>query len=250
MHISLTAEQIGTIFGLPITNSLVLSLLTAILLVGGGFLVARSLKIIPARVQSIVELIIDGLLDFMAQVLGDRKQALQFFPLVATIFLFILLNNWIGVLPGVGSIGFYEEDHGHEVFVPLFRAGAADLNTTFALAIIAVFAIQLYAVQKLGFFGHAGKFINVTHGPIHFFVGLLELVGEFAKVLSFSFRLFGNVFAGEVLLVVMMSLLPSLVSAAALPFFLLEYFVGFIQALVFAMLTLVFLKVATMEVEH
>jgi F-type H+-transporting ATPase subunit a len=105
-------------------------------------------------------------------------------------------------------------------------------------------------VQRLGFFGHVGKFINVTHGPIHFFVGLLELVGEFAKVLSFSFRLFGNVFAGEVLLVIMMSLLPSLVSAAALPFFLLEYFVGFIQALVFAMLTLVFLKVATAEVEH
>jgi F-type H+-transporting ATPase subunit a len=217
-------------------------------------------------------------------VLGDRKQAAKFFPFVATIFLFILFNNWIGVLPGVGSIGFYEthakeeahvedmvsealtEESAHEqepavsgesevheesrVFVPLFRAANADLNTTFALALIAVVAIQLYAVQRLGFFGHVGKFINVTHGPIHFFVGLLELVGEFAKVLSFSFRLFGNVFAGEVLLVIMMSLLPSLVSAAALPFFLLEYFVGFIQALVFAMLTLVFLKVATAEVEH
>ena len=250
MHISLQAETLGYIFGLPITNSLVLSLVTAILLVGGGFLVAKSLKMIPNKVQSTVELVIDGLLDFMTQILGDRKQTLKYFPLVATLFLFILLNNWIGVLPGIGSIGVTEIDHGQEVFVPFFRSANADLNTTFALALIAVFAIQMYGVQRLGFFGHAGKFINLKHGPIHFFVGLLELIGEFAKVLSFSFRLFGNVFAGEVLLVIMMSLLPVWVAFGALPFFLLEYFVGFIQALVFAMLTLIFLKVATAEVEH
>jgi len=250
MHISLSAETLGYFFGLPITNSLVLSLLTAVLLVGGGFLVARSLQAVPGKAQSTVELIIGGFLDFMTQVLGNRKQALTFFPLVATLFLFILLSNWIGVLPGVGSIGVTHEEHGYEVFVPLFRAANADLNTTFALALIAVIAIQIYAIGKLGFFGHAGKFINVTHGPIHFFVGILELVGEFAKVVSFSFRLFGNVFAGEVLLIIMMSLLPTVASFGALPFFLLEYFVGFIQALVFAMLALVFLKVATTEVEH
>ena len=165
-------------------------------------------------------------------------------------FLFILLNDWVGVLPGFGSIRVTEIKNGHEVFVPFFRSANSDLNTTFALALIAVFAIQMYGIQRLGFFGHAGKFINLTHGPIHFFVGLLELIGEFAKVLSFSFRLFGNVFAGEVLLVIMMSLLPVWVAFGALPFFLLEYFVGFIQALVFAMLTLIFLKVATTEVEH
>lgn len=250
MHISLTAETIGHIFGLPITNSLVLSLITALLLVGGGFLVARKLKWVPGKAQSTLELIIDSLLDFMAQVLGDRKQAAKFFPLVATIFLFILLNNWVGVLPGIGSIGVLEEDHGHEVFVPLFRAANADLNTTLALALIAVFAIQMYAIQRLGFFTQLGKYFNFTHGPIHFFVGLLELVGEFARVLSFSFRLFGNVFAGEVLLIIIMGLLPLAASFGALPFFLLEYFVGFIQALVFAMLTLVFLKVATADVEH
>src|SRR3989344_6472134 len=250
MHISLTAEQLGSIFGLPITNSLVLSLVTALLLVGGGFLVARKLKWVPGKAQSTVELIVDSLLDFMAQILGDRKQAAKFFPLTATIFLFILLNNWVGVLPGIGSIGFYEEVDHHEVFVPLFRAANADLNTTLALALIAVFAIQMYAVARLGFFAQLGKYINVTHGPLHFFVGLLELVGEFARILSFSFRLFGNVFAGEVLLVIIMGLLPLAASFAALPFFLLEYFVGFIQALVFAMLTLVFLKVATAEVEH
>ena len=247
MHISLQAEILGYIFGLPITNSLVLSLVTAVLLVGGGFLVAQSLKMIPNKLQSTVELVIDGLLDFMTQILGDRKQTLKYFPLIATLFLFILLNNWIGVLPGIGSIGVTEIDHGQEVFVPFFRSANADLNTTFALALIAVFAIQMYGIQRLGFFGHIGKFINVTHGPIHFFVGLLELVGEFAKVLSFSFRLFGNVFAGEVLLVIIMALVPVIIP---LPFIFLEYFVGFIQALVFAMLTLIFLKVATAQVEH
>ena len=247
MHISLQAEVLGEIFGLPITNSLVLSLLTAALLVGGGFLVARGLQLVPGKVQSTVELVIDSLLDLTAQVVGDRKQASKFFPLVATIFLFILLNNWIGVLPGTGSIGFHESIDGHDMFVPFFRSANADLNTTLALALIAVLAIQMYAIQKLGFFGHIGKYFNFTHGPINFFVGLLELVGEFARVLSFSFRLFGNIFAGEVLLIIIMSLVPVFVP---LPFIFLEFFVGFIQALVFAMLTLVFLKVATTEVEH
>ena len=247
MHISLQAEVLGEIFGLPITNSLVLSLLTAFLLVGGGFLVARALQLVPGKAQNTAELVVDSILDFMTQVAGDRRQALKFFPLVAAIFLFVLLNNWIGVLPGTGSIGFYEEVDHHEVFVPFFRSANADLNTTFALAFIAVIAIQLYAIKKLGFFGHVGKYLNFTHGPIHFFVGLLELVGEFARVLSFSFRLFGNIFAGEVLLIIIMSLVPVLIP---LPFIFLEYFVGFIQALVFAMLTLVFLKVAITEVEH
>lgn len=247
MHISLQAEVLGEFLGLPITNSLVLSLLTAFLLVGGGFFIASTLKFVPSKAQSTAELLVDGVLDFMTQILGDRKQTLKFFPLIATIFLFILLNNWIGVLPGVGSIGFHEVDHGKEVFVPLFRSGNADLNATFALALIVTIAIQGYAIQRLGFFGHVSKFINLTHGPIHFFVGILELVGEFAKVLSFSFRLFGNIFAGEVLLLITMALAPVLIP---LPFILLEYFVGFIQALVFAMLTLIFLKVATTEVEH
>src|SRR3972149_2418520 len=107
MHISLTAEQLGQIFGLPITNSLVLSFLTAVLLVGSGFLIAKRLHSVPGKLQSGTEIIIESLLDFMTQILGDRKLVLKFFPLVSTIFLFILLNNWIGVLPGIGSFGFY-----------------------------------------------------------------------------------------------------------------------------------------------
>ena len=249
IHISLKAEKIGYILGLPITNSLILSLVAGILLVGGGILVARKLKPIPGKAQNIVEILIDGALVFMSQVLGDRKEAIKFFPVVAAIFFFVLFNNWLGVLPGIGSIGVFEEHDGHQAFVPLFRPASADLNTTLALAIIAVLVTQLYAIKKLGFFKQVGKYLDFKHGPIHFFVGILELIGEFAKILSFSFRLFGNIFAGEVLLIIMLSLLPLLATFAVLPFFFLEYFVGFIQALVFAMLTLVFLKVATTEAE-
>lgn len=247
MHISLQAETLGTLLGIPITNSLILSFLTALLLVGSGLFVAFTLKVIPNRVQGSVEIVLGGILSFMAQTLGSMEQAKKFFPLVATIFLFILLNNWIGVLPGTGSIGFFEMDHGKEVFVPLFRSANSDLNTTFALALVSMIAIQLYGITKLGLWGHVSKFLVFGKGPIHFFVGLLEAVGEGAKVLSFSFRLFGNVFAGEVLLVIIMSLIPLL---APFPFLLLEFFVGFIQALVFAMLTMIFLKMATAEVEH
>ncbi len=247
MHISLQPEIIGTLFGIPITNSLILSLITAFLLVGGGFLLVRSVKMMPGKAQNTIETLVEGILAFMGQALGNKEQAKKFFPLVATIFLFILSNNWIGVLPGTGSLGFFEEEHGQRSFIPLFRSANSDLNTTLALALISVFAIQWYGIRKLGFLKHISKFFVFGKGPIQFFVGILELIGEFAKVLSFSFRLFGNIFAGEVLLLIIMTLVPVI---APLPFIMLEFFVGFIQALVFAMLTLIFLKIATEQVEH
>ena len=249
IHISLQAETLGYILGLPITNSIILSLVAGLVLVGGGLLIARSLKPIPGKAQNTAELLIDGALTFTTQILGERKQALKFFPLVATIFFFILFNNWLGVLPGIGSLGIRENVHGEEEFTPLLRPASADLNTTLALALIAVVAIQIFAIQKLGFAKQISKYFDFRHGVIHFFVGLLELVGEFARILSFSFRLFGNMFAGEVLLIIMLAILPIFATFGALPFFFLEYFVGFIQALVFAMLTLVFIKVATTEIE-
>ena len=247
MHISLQAESLGSLFGLPITNSLVLALLTGFVLIAGGLLVVHSLKVIPSRAQGAAEVIVDGFLSFMSQTLGSYEQAKKFFPLVATIFLFILVNNWIGVLPGTGSIGFFEVHDGKEAFVPFFRSANSDLNMTFALALVSMGAIHLFGLLKFGPWGHLSKFIIINKGPVYFFVGLLEMVGEFAKVLSFSFRLFGNVFAGEVLLVIVMTLAPLL---APFPFILLEFFVGFIQALVFAMLTMIFLKMATAQVEH
>jgi F-type H+-transporting ATPase subunit a len=184
-------------------------------------------------------MVLEKLLSFMAGALGSVEKAKTFFPLVASIVLFILFNNWIGVLPGTGSL----EVRG----LPLFRSANSDLNTTLALALISVLAIQFYGIRKLGFFKHFSKFFAFNKGPLQAFVGLLELIGEFAKVLSFSFRLFGNIFAGEVLLLIMMTLVPLL---APFPFILMEFFVGFIQALVFAMLTLIFLKVATESETH
>lgn len=247
IHISFQPEILGTIFGMPISNSLLLSVITTSILMIGGFLIVRSLKTIPEKTQSVVELIIEGILDFMNQILQNKEQAKKFFPLVASIFLFILFNNWIGILPGIGSLGFFEYEHGEKIFVPLFRSANSDLNTTLMLGLIAVAATQFYGIKKLGVLTHLSKFFVFTKGPIYFFVGLLELVSEFAKVISFSFRLFGNIFAGEVLLVIIMTLVPVLIP---FPFLFLELFVGFIQALVFAVLTLIFLKVAVETVEH
>src|SRR5262249_28496262 len=145
-------------------------------------------------------------------------------PFIATFFLFILLNNWCGLIPGVGTIGFFEHEakEGAAVFVPYFRAGTADLNTTLALGLISVICIQAFGVmyQKLGYFS---KFINFS-SPIGFIVGILEIVSEISRVISFAFRLFGNIFAGEVLLAVIGFLVPVI---GPMPFYGLELFVGF-----------------------
>ena len=165
------------------------------------------------------------------------------FPLLFTFFLFIIIGNWVGLLPGVGSVGFYEVTEHGEIFVPLFRGPNADLNMTLALSLISVSVTQYLSVKTLGIKAYLARFINFKN-PIKFFVGILELVSEFAKVLSFSFRLFGNIFAGEVLLAVMVFLIPVIIPV---PFLILEVFVGFIQALVFTMLTTIFVVVATEE---
>lgn len=241
VHISLAAEKVFEIFGFPITNTLLTSWFVLIFLAVGAYFVGRSVKVMPAGVQNAAEFVIDGFMGFMTTIAGDRKTAEKFFPIVATIFFFVLFANWAGIFPGVGSIGFYEHtDHG-EVFVPLFRSVNSDLNMTLALAFIAVTLSHFFGVAALGALKHTAKFFNFKN-PINFFVGILEFVSEFAKIISFSFRLFGNVFAGEVLLVIMTLLVPYL---APVPFYGLEIFVGFIQALIFSVLTMMFLVVAT-----
>jgi F-type H+-transporting ATPase subunit a len=179
--------------------------------------------------------------NFFKNITGDRVEKL--FPLLFTFFLFIIFGNWIGLLPGVGSLGFWEHSDNGEIFVPLFRGPNADLNTTIALALISVSVTQYLSIKSLGLKNYVSRFINLKN-PIKFFVGILEIISEIAKVLSFSFRLFGNIFAGEVLLIVMIFLIPLLVPV---PFLILEVFVGFIQALVFTMLTAIFIVVATEE---
>lgn len=246
MHVSITPEIIENIGGMPITNTLITSVIVTLVLVVIFFIATRNIKDVPKGLQNLIEFVIESLFNMIDGVTGNRKQTYQFFPLVTTIFIFVIASNWLGLVPGFGSLGFYETanegafEEGRAVFVPLLRSANSDLNTTLAIAIISVIAVQIAGIFALGFFKYGKKFINLS-SPINFFVGILELISEISKMISFSFRLFGNVFAGEVLLVVIMTLVPFI---APIPFFALELFVGFIQALVFSMLTLVFLKTA------
>src|SRR5688572_12500681 len=175
------------------------------------------------------EAIIEYVIDLAANVMHSRNKAVKFAPLYLGVFLFILMNNWIGLLPGVGPITL----NGH----PLLRPFTADLNGTLALAVFTVILIQVYAIRELGIFNHLKHyFTDKPWNPINFFVGILEILGEFTKVASLSLRLFGNVFAGEVLLVTIAGISGYLSSLTTLPFYFLEVFVGFIQAFVFTML--------------
>ncbi len=238
-HISLAAEIIARIGGFPISNALITTWLVMGILIVLSYLATRNMQIVPGGAQSIAEMLVGGLYDFFSSVTGKYVSAV--FPLVGSLFLFILTANWVGLLPGVGTVGFF---HGEE-FTPLLRGATADLNTTVALAIVAVLAIQYFGFKTAGL-RYSSRFLNFT-SPIFFVLGILEIVSEMSKILSFAFRLFGNIFAGEVLLAVMAFLMPFIVP---LPFITMELFVGFIQALVFSMLTAVFLTVAVSHGEH
>lgn len=233
-HISLVADIIGHLGPLPISNSL----LTTWLVIGLVFIfskvVTRNLSIIPTNIQSIGEAVIEGLEGLFKGILGPDNTR-KFFPLLATFFIFIIASNWSGLIPGVGSIGLREESK----LIPIFRAPTADLNTTIALALISVLLIQFFGILALRSH-HFKKYFNFS-SPIMFFVGLLEIISEISRIISFAFRLFGNIFAGEVLLTVIAFLIPVIVP---IPFLGLELFVGFIQALVFSMLTATFLQLA------
>lgn len=236
-EISIKAEPVFNIFGFHLPNSLLLSLLVLIIF----FILANiynrsSKKNKKPAFYYLMNMIIKGLYDFFKSALKDKIDV--FFPIISSIFFFILFNNWAGLLPGVGSILIKFQEEGHSSYFPLFRGNNADLNATLVLAIVAFFTIQISGIKYLGVKNYLKKFLNFTN-PINFFVGILEIISEISKVISFSFRLFGNVFAGEVLLTVMAFLIPVLVS---FPFVILEIFVGFIQALVFSMLTAVFIS--------
>ncbi|MGB9721111.1 MAG: F0F1 ATP synthase subunit A [bacterium] len=269
MHISIAAEELFRIGPLPVTNSLLVTYLTILLLIIIVILIRAKKNIIPVGIQNVVEYIMEYFYNLICEVFGSEEKGRKFFPLVMTIFLFVLIINWFGLLPGVGSIGFYKEERpiqseqieqkevsgeeshnaeipGHKEFIPLFRGASADLNTTLALALISVIFTQIYSIQILGFKGFIKRFVKLKN-PIMFFVGILEFIAEIAKIISFSFRLFGNIFAGEVLLTVMLFLLPFVIP---LPFLALEIFVGVIQAIIFSFLTLFFIKIATSEEEH
>ena len=250
MEISLSPESLFHIGSFPVTNTLVMTFALSVFIIICVLVLRSNLKLIPRGFQNIFEWVVESFLDLIDGVTQDKEQSRKFFPIVMTIFLFVILSNWIELIPGLGTVGINEIHAGKTVLIPFMRSASADLNVTLALALISVFAIQFMGIAAIGVAKYAGKFfVSPFHKPyfIGTFVGVLELISECAKIVSFSFRLFGNIFAGEVLLIVMLNLVPFFVP---LPFLFLELFVGFIQALVFAMLTLVFLKMAVTETAH
>jgi len=235
--ISLKAQQLFTIGSFPVTNGLVLTLVVSFILIIFSLYFRSQLKMIPGKLQGFVEMGMEMLLNFMDSTLGSMEAAEKYFPLIATIFIFIWLSNLLGIFPGVGSVTFNSASGQ----VPLFRSPAADLNFTLAFAVISVIVTNVIGMASVGVFKHLGKFFNF-HGPIDFFIGILELVSELAKIVSLSFRLFGNVFAGEVLMIIISYLAAYLIP---LPFLFLELFVGLIQAFIFATITLVSISLHT-----
>lgn len=241
-EISLKAQQLFTIGGYNVTNGLLLTFVVSIILITLSFVISRRVSIIPGKLQSVAEMGVESLLSLMESTLGSVEKAKKYFPLVATIFIFILVSNLLGIFPGVGSL--WMENNGAEV--PLFRSPAADLNFTLAFAVISVLMTNIIGMASVGVFKHLGKFFNFSN-PINFFIGILELISEIAKIISLTFRLFGNVFAGEVLLTIIFFLAPYFIP---LPFMFLEIFVGMIQAFIFAMITLVSIALHTTSHEH
>ncbi len=219
------------------TNSMLVTVLVSCFLVtlavSGKRWLSRAHK---PRWVLFMQTLVESFYEFVMSI--TPQHAAKFFPLVATLFLFVLFGSWAGLLPGAESIVF-KTAHG---FVPLLRGATADINTTAALAIFAVASVQIFGYRYRGPH-YFKKFFDLSN-PINFFVGFLEIISELSRVMSFTFRLFGNIFAGEVLLAVIAFLVPLF---ASLPFLGLELFVGFIQALVFSTLTLVFINIATSE---
>ena len=321
--IQLPAELVVKIGPFPLMNTMITTWLAMAVILVITFLISRKLDEVPGRLQALLEIAIEFFLGLCESVAG-KERARKFFPLVFTIFLFVVIANWMGILPGFGTIGRvadveeiahhkgvheyhdpalkphdtvsahsglqsashddhgvdlndvklhvfdstgplnvmlpgslskeldfsdYEEQHGDigenktaGHLVPFLRSANTDVNMTLAMAIVAMIMVHFWGFSILGPFGHIGKFINVKEGPIGFFVGILEIISEIAKVISFTFRLFGNIFAGEVLLMAMAFLLPLI---GIVPFLGVELFVGIIQAFIFSMLTLVFAAMAT-----
>jgi len=252
--IRIAPDTIFNIGPLPVTNTLLCTWITIVILVVLFFLGTRNQKLIPSGLQNLLEWAVELLLGLVESVAGKIKGK-RFFPLVATFFIFILFANLLDVIPGVDTIGTISTSAaksnavlGFLLFgqyssdiIPWIRPATSDLNLTLALALVSVITTQVFGFYWLGWKEHLSKYFNFK-SPIDFFVGILEVVTEAARILSFSFRLFGNIFAGSAVLAVFAFLLPFFADAIFIP---LELFVAFIQAFIFAILTLVFMQIAT-----
>lgn len=247
IHIALSAEKLTEFWGIPITNTMLTAWIVSLGLLAGAFIIGRGVALVPGKVQFVFESIVSVALSYMENVLEDKKLARRFLPLLATIFLFIFFCNVVEFTPGIGAIGWFHYVGDRMEFTPLFRSVNTDLNVTIALATISVIVIEVTGAAVIGFFKYWRQFFNVS-SPMGFIVGVLELISKISRFIAFAFRLFGNIFSGEVLIMVVGALVfPLLVPVPLMVF---EILVGFIQAAIFALLTLFFIKLAITEPEH
>lgn len=248
--LSAKAVEIARPLGFPITNSMLVSWVVAIGLIVLAQAATRDMKQVPAGLQNFVEWLIEGLYKFMEGIIGSHlaKRTFWFF---GTIFIFVLSANWVGLIPGVGSIGWGNStDHGFVIGQPLFRGANADVNMTLAMALVffAMWIIwSLREVGPLGFLkelfapkGDTTGALKVLMVVVFFAAGCLEVVSILFRPISLSFRLYGNIFAGENLLEAMSKLVPGFGWLVPIPFYFLELLMGLVQALVFTLLTAVF----------
>ena len=243
ISIALKAKPLFEVAGITVTNTLTLTILVVVILCIVGILIGKSVKKIPSKTQAFFEMIFAGALNYIEEVLESRELALRYFPLLATLFFFILLSNWLGIIPGIENLLFSVSHDGHSEYVHFFQPVNTDLNTPLALAFISFFVIEFAGVTALGVLKYGSKFVNFK-SVMGFFVGLIELISELARLITFSFRLFGNMFAGKVLLTVLVFFMPLFLPVPLLAY---ELGVGLIQAAVFALLTLFFIKLAVSE---
>ena len=269
-HVALPSEPVAHIGGFSITNTLLASWFTILMLVGLSYLCTRKMKLIPDKRQGMAEVVVEGLLNFVESVAG-KKHARMLFAGVATIFIYVISNAYLALLPFFGTIGIHHSAHGHEEFIAIFRAANTDLNVPLSIALASFFFVESWGMRAIGVSHYLSEFINVRQflqglkelftgkiktGPmniafgfISLFVGVLEIFSHLTRMLSFTFRLFGNMTAGEILILVASFLIPLVF---AIPFYGLELLIGMIQALIFGGLTLVFgtIAVSPHEEEH
>ncbi|MEX2052251.1 MAG: FoF1 ATP synthase subunit a [Candidatus Paceibacterota bacterium] len=259
-EITLFAEPVIHIGNLNVTNALLTSWVVVLFIIIVSVVLRTRMSTIPGKLQNLFEIILENALALCDQVTNNRALSMRIFPIAISAFFFILLNNWLGIMP-LGGFGLVENGEHGLAFIPYLRGGTADINTTIALAVTAVIGANIFGIFSVGLWKTFNKYVNlkalggiftkirkeptvIIVAPITFFVGLIEIVGEFAKVASLSFRLFGNVFAGEVLLASMAALVAYIVP---IPFLFLEILVGVIQALIFSILLVVYFTISASD---
>lgn len=242
IEISMAAEPLFHIGGLPITNSIVTTWAVMLILVILSLRATRQMQLVPSGLQNLAEIVVEMLLGLVEPVAGS-KLGRRIFPLIASLFIFILTANWIGLLPGFGTIGIREVREGHSILVPILRPANSDFNTTIAMALMTIILVQAAGIRAHGLLGYLKELATP------WFLTPIHLISEVSHVLSLSARLFGNIFGGDVVLTVMSSLVPFL---APVVFLVLESLFGLIQAIIFSMLSMIYFTMAagSHQAEH